>query len=655
MGYIGVQPAKGQYRKLTDISGGFNGTATSFQLSVPPGGVNYYIIPSSPQQLMVSVGGIIQNPGVDYTTTGSQIIFTTAPASGLSFFGTFLGDVGNGVSASGVDYIATGAGAVTRTTASKLGDIVSVKDFGAVGNGVADDTAAIQAAITSASDVVIPAGTYKITSTLTIGAGKRITGAGINTTLNLTANVALIDTTNAFRLNDLRIVLQVSQTATVIRLNANTGSAYQANGIDLSGITILGNNADCVAIHFKFTNNSYMAYNNMRDIAVVAEGVKKACILFEVDNSSSFIQGNTFSNLNLVRGGVRYISNGVTNNSTRMIGNYFDGISQTATGANEIFELSGINNGWLWDSGGFNNLRFHKDFAGVVGGFIQSELSGDDRWSLLSPEITVTDGWGERVRKYNVLATNVISATLSTEPKAARGLVEINDPCVNKLDQRFTLTGMGQAGEIVSIGNSRRSAVTITNTATLSSTAQLILPLTACTLTKYPELKIGFRKSINGFFGAGTPTAWNPRCDCLIGLLSDDGLNGVFMTLVAIGGGDIQTSTISLVHRVAGVNTVLDNSLTLLQDESCYFTLYTDNTNVYMKATKIGFAMVAGAIISENVSYGLTTGFKSVARSSLFNGNTVTLNPQVTLTSTDKENGRCSYRIYGTEFRCTEM
>lgn len=171
MGYIGVQPARGQYRKLTDISSGFNGTATSFQLSVPPGGVNYYIIPSSPQQLMVSVGGIIQNPGVDYTTTGSQIIFTTAPAAGLSFFGTFLGDVGNGVSASGVDYIATGTGAVTRTTASKLGDVVSVKDFGAVGDGVVDDFLAINRAVAYVSSlgggtVYYPPGTYRITRSI---------------------------------------------------------------------------------------------------------------------------------------------------------------------------------------------------------------------------------------------------------------------------------------------------------------------------------------------------------------------------------------------------------------------------------------------------------------------------------------------------------
>ena len=61
----------------------------------------------------------------------------------------------------------TPAGAVNRTIDSKLADTISVKDFGAIGDNTADDTAAIQAAINTGKAVFFPAGTYKITSTLT--------------------------------------------------------------------------------------------------------------------------------------------------------------------------------------------------------------------------------------------------------------------------------------------------------------------------------------------------------------------------------------------------------------------------------------------------------------------------------------------------------
>jgi hypothetical protein len=62
-----------------------------------------------------------------------------------------------------------GTGAVNRDFTDKLKEVVSVKDFGAVGDGVTDDTDAIQAAIDSgAKRIYFPTSTYKISSTITI-------------------------------------------------------------------------------------------------------------------------------------------------------------------------------------------------------------------------------------------------------------------------------------------------------------------------------------------------------------------------------------------------------------------------------------------------------------------------------------------------------
>jgi hypothetical protein len=55
------------------------------------------------------------------------------------------------------------ASRVSSFTGARLG-IANVKDYGAVGNGIANDTAAIQAAVDTGLDVYLPAGTYLVTS-----------------------------------------------------------------------------------------------------------------------------------------------------------------------------------------------------------------------------------------------------------------------------------------------------------------------------------------------------------------------------------------------------------------------------------------------------------------------------------------------------------
>ena len=92
-----------------------------------------------------------------------------------------------------IGFINTGTGATVRTVQSKLREIVTPEDFGAVGDGVTDDTAAILAALAAAKSVTFtPGKTYKTTSTLTVpptcyrieGNGAYMTGPGYNSSVD---------------------------------------------------------------------------------------------------------------------------------------------------------------------------------------------------------------------------------------------------------------------------------------------------------------------------------------------------------------------------------------------------------------------------------------------------------------------------------------
>jgi len=87
MAYIGPEPNPGQNREVDDISSSFNGSTTAFTLQVNSQNVS----PGSANAIIVSLGGVVQNPGTDYTVAASTLTFTTAPANGLSFFGLVLG------------------------------------------------------------------------------------------------------------------------------------------------------------------------------------------------------------------------------------------------------------------------------------------------------------------------------------------------------------------------------------------------------------------------------------------------------------------------------------------------------------------------------------------------------------------------------------
>ncbi|PCI55953.1 MAG: hypothetical protein COB36_03930 [Alphaproteobacteria bacterium] len=86
------------------------------------------------------------------------------------------------------DFTASGGGASTRTSTDKLSDMVSVKDFGAVGDGLTDDTTAIQNALTAHDAVFLPEGEYLVNSTIRLTARQSLSGAGQSSVLRGNSN-----------------------------------------------------------------------------------------------------------------------------------------------------------------------------------------------------------------------------------------------------------------------------------------------------------------------------------------------------------------------------------------------------------------------------------------------------------------------------------
>jgi len=96
-----------------------------------------------------------------------------------------------------VTYTPAGTGAVATTVQAKLRESVSVKDFGAAGDGVTDDYAAFVAAITTGNSILVPTGTYKIGSTLVFsGSGQQFV-CDDNVTINYTGTANAVTITGS--------------------------------------------------------------------------------------------------------------------------------------------------------------------------------------------------------------------------------------------------------------------------------------------------------------------------------------------------------------------------------------------------------------------------------------------------------------------------
>lgn len=142
------------------------------------------------------------------------------------------------------DFTPTGTGATTRTSHDKFSDLVSIKDFGAVGDGLSDDTIAIQNALTAHDHVLVPKGTFMVSSTIALGSYQSLIGLGQKSVIRANDDTfACIEITGEYNLiQNLRVeygqdgILLNGKTAPCVQNAITDVTVYQAQtGVKLDG------------------------------------------------------------------------------------------------------------------------------------------------------------------------------------------------------------------------------------------------------------------------------------------------------------------------------------------------------------------------------------------------------------------------------------
>ena len=243
MPYIGRELTAGNYLKLDDISSQFNGSTTTFNLT--SGGQAFF--PGSAFSILVSIGGIIQEPNSSYEINNSQIVFAQAPIQTDNFFCIALGvALGVGVPADGSvgpDQLSAAAIDTLGATEYRKGGTV-VGAAVTVVNFIGDD-----------NEFSYNSGARSLDVTITSGVGIQSSGSAIGTGVT---QINFIGTGNTFSYN-------ASENTVDVSINVAAGGTWSNTTAGIHTTKIIGVNTTAAV----GTANSEGAVQAHGNIAIV--------------------------------------------------------------------------------------------------------------------------------------------------------------------------------------------------------------------------------------------------------------------------------------------------------------------------------------------------------------------------------------------------
>ena len=332
-----------------------------------------------------------------------------------------------------ITYKNDGTGAVVRTLKDKLGETVSVKDFGAVGDGVTDDTAAIQAAITFARQqpsgtgrkpIYVPEGTYLISGTISIPNISILGDGSLASIIKYTGNgsaiyceageifirdIAIDGSTagvNAvgLEMNDNSIYSEISKCSfngLAVGLEI-VGSTY---GISVGNCRFVGNDQHVYA-HASATTFPTMCqfYDNGFETAQTASG---SAILLEDAQAFTFERNILQSNNTLHTIKIDYATAIVNNYANhRIINNYFEENGNSQVGSSNIYVVGthGTINQVILDKNHFYTSTGNNPTHCIIAENTRRLQVTGSSWNLGSPWVFLKDnGSNQNWNCYNPL------------------------------------------------------------------------------------------------------------------------------------------------------------------------------------------------------------------------------------------------------------